>query len=176
MALVNDYRLEELDSFIKYDRAEGHSCVVFDSRYKELFKALVIGDEHRCIGISVASSQFIKSFPTIAVFVIENNGIDSGELLELSLPVNFQSRRANYQDRKCVTIDMSFFVGFDNSTYRLKSLAQARLVAEGATLMILGVAHSLQLIFVWFELHIMFTAEIFHLRNLIYYVVGLATP
>lgn len=81
---------------------------------KELFKALIIGYEYACKGFTITSLQFVETMPTISVLIIEDYGIDSGELLKLSLPIHFESCRANYKHRETLSEDIGFLMSLDN--------------------------------------------------------------
>lgn len=89
VALVYDDALKEIDALVKMNGAESDTLGGRDFRDEKLFKALVVGDEHRADRLSVRSLQLVKTVPVGFVVVIENDCINTGELLKLALPVDF---------------------------------------------------------------------------------------
>ena len=109
VAFVYDDTLKEIDALVKVNGTETDALGGRYFRNEELFKALVVGYEHGAYRLSVGPLQFVEAVPVGFIVVIENDCINSGELLELALPVDFQSRRTDNKYREGVAIFGRFF-------------------------------------------------------------------
>ena len=63
MALVNDDALKEVDTLVKMNGTEADTLGGRHFRYKELFQALIVGDEYRADRLSVGTFQLIEAVP-----------------------------------------------------------------------------------------------------------------
>ena len=99
MTFVDDYRLEQLNAIIKDDVPQRQLRVLSNLSDKELFQALIVGDEYIAKRLAVRLFHLDETVPVVTVGVVEDDGVAPCKLLELSLPVDFQRRGANDECR-----------------------------------------------------------------------------
>ena len=116
MAFVDDDRLENPNTLIKLYRRQSETCGVLDTQHKELFKALIIGYEHRAYSLAVGLFKFPEPFPACTVAVIKYQGIYPCEFFEFTFPIHLERGGADYKHGECFAIYHSLMMGLDNGT------------------------------------------------------------
>ena len=100
VALVNNNGTEKMNPFVKLNRRKSKTCRILYAPDEKLFQALIVNYEHWRQRFAIGTFQLIKPLPTVAIPVVEDNRRNTGKLLELTLPIDFERRRTNNEYRK----------------------------------------------------------------------------